>query len=125
MLWACGIGILVAIMGFILSELGFRGKRVFSTLAIVLFLLVFIDLAKDIILELKALPIGEDGVTALFSALKIIGVGHAFGISSDICTELSEVGVASVLLLIGKLEIAIIILPHFKEFIEYSSKILS
>ena len=125
MLWACGIGILVAIMGFILSELGFRGKRVFSTLAIVLFLLVFIDLAKDIILELKALPIGEDGVAALSSALKIIGVGHAFGISSDICTELSEVGVASVLLLIGKLEIAIIILPHFKEFIEYSSKILS
>ena len=125
MLWACGIGILVAVMGFILSELGFRGKRVFSTLAIVLFLLVFIDLAKDIILELKALPIGEDGVAALSSALKIIGVGHAFGISSDICTELSEVGVASVLLLIGKLEIAIIILPHFKEFIEYSSKILS
>lgn len=125
MLWACGIGILVAIMGFILSELGFRGKRVFSTLAIVLFLLVFIDLAKDIILELKTLPIGEYGVAALSSALKIIGVGHAFGISSDICTELSEGGVASVLLLIGKLEIAIIILPHFKEFIEYSSKILS
>ena len=44
---------------------------------------------------------------------------------SYICTELSEGGVASVLLLIGKLEIAIIILPHFKEFIEYSSKILS
>ncbi len=125
MLRICGIGILVAVISFLLSELGFRGKRALGTLGVVLFLLVFIDLAKDAITKIADIPISEQGRKSFSSALKIIGVGHAFGISGDICTELSEGGVASMLLLIGRLEIVLIIIPYLRDLVEYSSKMLS
>lgn len=124
MLKVCGIGILVAVISFLLSELGFRGKRALVTFSIVLFLLIFIDLAKDVVKSISEIPISSQGSESLSSALKIIGVGHAFGISCDVCSELSESGISSVLALIGKLEIALLMIPFLKEIVEFSVKLL-
>lgn len=124
MLKICGVALIAAVMSFLLSELGFRGKRAFSLLSVVVFLLVFADLASDFIGKITGLPIGEDIKRALSTVLKIAGVGHAFGISSDLCAELSENGIASVLLLIGKLEIAIIILPYVGDLLNLVSEFM-
>jgi hypothetical protein len=125
MLKVCGIGILVAVISFLLSELGFRGKRALVAFSIVLFFLIFIDLAKDVIKSISEIPINAQGGESLSSALKIIGIGHAFGIACDVCTELSEGGISSVLALIGKLEIAVLMIPFLKEIVELFTKLLS
>ena len=119
----CGGGLLVAVSAFLLSELGFRGKRSFSLLGIIIFLLIFIDLARDAIGQISAIPIGEEGEAALTSALKIAGVGHAFSISSDICAELSEGGIATALIMVGKAEILMLIIPTVLDLIEYAKTI--
>jgi hypothetical protein len=43
--------------------------------------------------------------------LKILGIGYLSGLSSDICKELGEAGIASVVVLLARLEILLIISP--------------
>lgn len=119
----CGGAILLAVLGFLLSELGFRGKRAFTVLSVIIFLLIFIDLVSDAISQITAISIGEEGRESLSLALKIVGVGHAFNFSADTCSELSENGIASVLTLIGRMEILLMILPTAIELISYSASI--
>lgn len=116
----CGGAILVAVLGFILSELGFRGKRALVTLGIVIFLLIFLDSLSEAVAKITSFPLDEIGGEALKQALKIIGVGHAFNISSDICAELSEGGIATVVTTVGRIEILLIMLPTVVELVERS-----
>ena len=119
----CGGAILLAVLGFLLSELGFRGKRAFTVLSVIILLLIFIDLVSDAISQITAISIGEEGRESLALALKIVGVGHAFNFSADACSELSENGIASVLTLVGRMEILLMILPTAIELISYSASI--
>lgn len=116
----CGGAILVAVLGFILSELGFRGKRALVTLGIVIFLLIFLDSLSEAVAKITSFPLDEIGGEALKQALKIIGVGHAFNISSDICAELSEGGIATAIITVGRIEILLIMLPTVVELVERS-----
>ena len=117
----CGGAILLSILGLLLSELGFRGKKALSTLGIIIFLLIFIDLLSDAVSEISSFPITDEGRGSLALALKIVGVGHAFNICADVCTELSEGGIASAVSLVGKLEILLMVLPTVVDLIKYST----
>ena len=122
---ACGGALLAATVGFVLSELGFRGKRAVSAVVLVIFSLTFVDLLGDAVKEISNVSITDEGKEALGAALKIVGVGHAFSISADTCSELSEGGIAAALLLIGKLEILLMILPTVIDLIEYSVSVFA
>ncbi len=121
----CGGALLAAIVGFVLSELGFRGKRAVSAVVLVIFSLTFVDLLGDTVAKISNVSITDEGKEALGAALKIVGVGHAFSISADICSELSEGGIATALLLVGKLEILLMILPTVINLIEYSASLFT
>ena len=120
----CGGALLAAIVGFVLSELGFRGKRVVSSFVIIIFLLFFVDAAADAVSMILAIPIDEER-EAINIALKIVGVGHAFNICADVCAELSEAGLATAITLVGRIEILLIVLPEAMGLIEYSLSIFS
>ena len=120
----CGGALLAAIVGFVLSELGFRGKRVVSSFVIIIFLLFFVDAAADAVSMILAIPIDEER-EAINVALKIVGVGHAFNICADVCAELSETGLATALALVGRIEILLIVIPEAMGLIEYSLSIFS
>ena len=120
---ACGGALLAAIIGFILSELGFRGKRAVSATLAVILLLGFVDLLADAASKIALVPITDEGKEAVRCALKIVGVGHAFNIASDTCYELSEGGIGAALSLVGKLQIILMILPTVIDLIEYSASV--
>lgn len=120
---ACGGALLAATIGFVLSELGFRGKRAVSATLIVIFLLSFVDLLADAVSKIALVSIADEGKEALRCALKIVGIGHAFNIASDTCQELSEGGIGTALSLVGKLQIILMILPTVIDLIEYSASV--
>ena len=120
---ACGGALLAATVGFVLSELGFRGKRAVSATLIVIFLLSFVDLLADAVSKITLVSIADEGKESLRCALKIVGVGHAFNIASDTCQELSEGGIGAALSLVGKLQIILMILPTVIDLIEYSASV--
>ena len=49
--------------------------------------------------------------------MKILFVGYVFGISSEICRELGEGGISTVMTSLGKIEIILIVLPYIRDIV--------
>ena len=103
-------------LGVVLRELGFKGAKlvlIVGMISVIGAITVYIGkLASEFAV------FGEGTGAYATAILKIVGVGYAFGICSDICAELGEGGLASAVCLFGRVEIMAILLPFIKMIIE-------
>ena len=124
MLRVCAIALLTVISGAVLSELGFKSKKLVSILAILIMLAMVGDeiaaLMGKLISFSEMTRIGE----AAKCALKVVGIGYLFGITSDICRELGECGVASAVGLVGRVETFLVVLPYFEKTLQMGAGLL-
>lgn len=118
----CALGVLVGAVGFLLSEMGWGGKRLFSVLGIILMVAVSSEGLFTVYGEISQLGGAMGEVSA--AALKVVGVGYVFGISSDLCSELGEGGAAKALTFAGRVEIIVLILPYLKEVVSLGLKMI-
>ena len=56
--------------------------------------------------------------------LKMVGVGYAFGVCSDVCRELGETSLSGVVALLGRVEILVLSVPFVKRIIECSVELI-
>ena len=120
----CALGLLFAFIGIMLSEVGYKSKKLFSVLAAVAVLSL---LGGEISSALSSiLSLGEiTGVSEIATtALKIVGLGYVFGVSSDIIKELSEPMIASFVTVGGRIEILIVVLPYFVEIVDLGIELI-
>jgi len=110
--------LLVTFIGALLTEIGFKGKRAVTGLAIILFSLCVIDGVSGMLSEIMEIADAAGITDAARCALKVVGVGYAFGITSDIAEELGEKGIAGAVTSIGRVEIFLIVFPYFKEILD-------
>ncbi len=104
------LSIIGAMLTFVLKELGFGGARLISVLALVLLTLFAINGIGELLSALPFSAFGKESDAAK-GIMKIIGVGYAFGICSDVCREIGENGVANAVLTLGRVEIMLISVP--------------
>lgn len=114
----CALGILLAFVGFLLSEMGFKGKRAFALLSSVIILISLVSELGEIFAETTSLfeKAGVDKTAK--AALKIVGLGYVFGISADVAEQLGEAGISKALAIFGRVEIFAMTLPYLKEIME-------
>lgn len=114
----CGIAVLTAIVGMMLGEMGFKGRRLFGTVSAVMLLIGVLESVGTVFSEISSLT-SVAGVSEIaLTALKIIGVGYVSGISSEVASELGEGGVARAVELSGRVEMLLITLPYLREILE-------
>lgn len=109
-------------LGVVLRELGFRGSRLVILLGTVSILGASVIYLGETVSEISALT--DKGNECAVAMLKIVGVGYAFGICSDVCRDLGESGLSAAVCLFGRVEILMISLPFIKEIIEEGVKLL-
>ena len=110
----CALGIILAFVCLMLSEMGFKGKKAFALLSSVIILIGLVSELGSIFSETSSLfEDTEVGDTAK-AALKVVGLGYVFGISADVTEELGEVGISRALTLFGRVEILGMTLPYVK-----------
>jgi hypothetical protein len=114
----CAIGVIVAFTGFLLSEMGFKGKKIFVALSVVLMLIYVAGETGSVISETVSIFMGAGIGDISGRALKIVGLGYVFGISCEVCEELGETGIQKALTLVGRVEIIGVTLPYIKEILE-------
>ena len=56
--------------------------------------------------------------------MKVVGIGYLGGISSDVCKEIGEAGVAKGISVAARLEILLISLPFVKDLLELSVSLI-
>ena len=120
----CTVALLSVILSWFLGEMGFKNRKILTLLASML----LVGTVNEEIgtLVSKIIPLAADaGIgEACECALKIVGLGYVFGITSDVCTELGEVGVSKAVGLAGKVEIRIVALPYFEKTLERGVRLL-
>jgi hypothetical protein len=116
--------ILSAILGVMLSELGFKSKRLFTVLCL---LVIYCTISEQVIRLIA--PLSEIAEVAELSeaancAVKAVGAGYVFGFVSEGCTELGEGRLASAMALAGRIEVFALVLPYFQKTITLGLELL-
>lgn len=120
----CALGMLVAFVGVLLAECGWRGKRVFGVLAAVVLMIGLSDGIGELFGGVTSISdsAGVGEVAAV--AMKVVGVGYVFGFCSDTARELGENSVSSILTIAGRIEILLLVLPYFKKILEFGMELV-
>ena len=103
---------LTLFLGTLLKELGFKGSRLIFILGAVSLVGAAVICFGKIISLLPG--VGEEGRRYVVAMLKIIGVGYAFGI----CSELGETSLSNAVCLFGRIEIITLSVPFIKMIVE-------
>lgn len=120
-----GAALICVMMSVLLDGLGFRAKRLFVCLTVIIMMIGLVgSLSKvfDPILNIaRDVGIGE----VADKSLRAVGLGYVFGFTSDICSSLGETTLASLVTAVGRVEIFLIALPYFVKTVELGIKLLS
>lgn len=118
MTWRIALSALVMVfVGALLSEMGFRGKRVFGALCITLLLVSLLEGMGQIFSDIAGFAEGAGVADMAKCALKIVGASYVFGFVSEVAEELGEKGISSAVTTVGRVEIFALVFPYFKEII--------
>ncbi len=116
--------LVVAALALILKNFGFKGTPVLVAVAAVFTISVFegsLFALRDVYSEISSYEeIGEYSS----AAMKVVGIGYLCGISSDICKEIGEAGVAKCIALISKLELIAIAAPFLSDVLAVCVELL-
>jgi len=119
------LGVLMAVMGFLLSELGFRGKRLFSVLCAVLILATVGEGIAELFGIMTELEAASGASEAVACAMKIVGASYLFGVCADIASEMGEGGIASALGAAYRVELLLLVLPYLRELVTAAAELIS
>ena len=118
------VALLAGVLALILSEYGYRGKRLFSVFVIVSLIGVgvfaFSRAVNGIDAVISLTGLGD----AATCAIKIVGTGYVFGITADVCREMGEAGIANALTTVGRLEIFVTVLPYILKMVELGTNMI-
>ena len=105
-----GYAFLTLFLVVILREVGFRGARLVSLVGVVGLLSACVAGAESLGRALGAVGRGVPDEYAV-AVMKIMGVGYASGICSDVCLELGEPGLSGAVSLFGRVEMLALCAP--------------
>ena len=120
----CLSALLVAILAALLSELGFRHKRLFTVLSLVVLISMLADGIGDLLPSLVGFAELGGLSDAAKCAVKAVGLGYVFGFTSDICDELGERGIANAVTVGARIEIFLVIMPYFEKTMQLGIELL-
>ena len=118
------LALILVFLSVMLKEIGFKGVRLVGALGLATLYLTVINEIGSVFSAFASLG-GERLSEYTKEVVKLVGVGYVYGISSDICSELGESGLASALNIAGRVEIIVIILPFVKRIIELVGELVS
>ena len=120
----CFVALLVAVLSALLSELGFKEKRLLVTLSLVIILSMLADGIGRIFSTALSLAADSGVGEAAKCAVKAVGVGYVFGFASEVCEELGERGLANAVSMGARVEIFLLVLPYFEKTVRLGVELL-
>ena len=120
----CAVALLVALLGAVLGELGFKSKKLFGLLALLMILITLTDAFSSVWSRIGGLAELSGTSEAAKCALKAVGTGYVFGFVSTVLTELGEGTLASAVGIACRVEVFIIVLPFFEKTVKLGLELL-
>lgn len=115
---------ILAVSAFLLRSFGWRGAPVFAVLCVVLILSDTTAKISDTFSPLLLFSEDLGMKDSCEAALKILGLGYLYGISSDVIRELGENSIAKAVETVGRVEIIAVSLPYLEEIIRLGVELI-
>ena len=116
--------LLMAFIGFLLKEIGFKGAKLFGAVCCAVLAISFTEGLSDMLFGIRSFA-DEAGVSDIAAAsFKVVLSGYVFGFVADTAEELSEGGIAKGAELAGRIEVLLITLPYFMEILNLGLELL-
>lgn len=121
----CGIGIICLVALVCVRIFGENYARLIRTVSTVLFFGAMIALISPVISLLYELSEKSGIEEYAFIVIKALGIVFITHITSSLCRDCGEGGIASCVESVGKVEIVILALPIFREVLRVAEEMLS
>ena len=118
------LAIFSAILFALLDSMGFKSKGLFASLCGLMILSALGEPLTEIFGSLISVAERTGISEAASCALKAVGLGYVFGITSDICTSLGEVGIARAVTAVGRVQIFAVSYPYFEKMLSLGMELL-
>ena len=112
-----GLALIGAIVTFVLKAFGWKGAPLAAISAILVIISYCGEVFGEVFSLFESLPESDGAPQASEYLMKILGIGYLSGICSDVCRELGEPTIASVVTTVARLEALLVILPMVTEII--------
>ena len=122
---AVGVALVCAILSALLDGLGFKSRRLFSTLSAIVIMVGLIGGVSELLGSVMKIA-DDTGIGEVADkAVRAVGLGYVFGFTSDICNSLGESTLATLVTAAGRVEIFLLALPYFVKTVELGVELLS
>lgn len=111
----CAMAVFSAILFATLNAMGFKSAGLFSALCCLTMLSSLVEPLRDIFGSVLSIADSTGLSEAATCALKAVGLGYVFGITSDLCALLGEGGIARVVTMVGRVEIFALSYPFLEK----------
>ena len=122
---AIGVALVSAILSALLDGLGFKSRRLFSTLSAIVVMVGLVGSVSELLESVMKIADGTGIGDAADKAVRAVGLGYVFGFTSDICNSLGESTLASLVTAVGRVEIFLLALPYFVKTVELGVELLT
>ena len=122
---AIGVALVSAILSALLDGLGFKSRRLFSTLSAIVVMVGLVGSVSELLESVMKIADGTGIGDAADKAVRAVGLGYIFGFTSDICNSLGESTLASLVTAVGRVEIFLLALPYFVKTVELGVELLT
>ena len=120
-----GVALVCAILSALLDGLGFKSRRLFSTLSAIVIMVGLIGGVSELLGSVMKIA-DDTGIGEVADrAVRAVGLGYVFGFTSDICNSLGESTLATLVTAAGRVEIFLLALPYFVKTVELGVELLS
>ena len=124
MLRVCAAAIICALLCALLDGLGYKSKGLFATLCAIIIFSLLGESLSELFSRVTTLAERTGIADAAACALKAIGLGYVFGITSDICDSLGEKAISSAVTAVGRILIFLVAYPYFEKTIALGLKLI-
>ena len=87
---AIGVALVSAILSALLDGLGFKSRRLFSTLSAIIVMVGLVSSVSELLESVMKIACDTEIAEAADKATRAVGLGYVFGFTSDICNSLGE-----------------------------------
>ena len=108
----------------LLKNFGFKGAPVFVAVCMVFVISSFSETLSLVKGTFNEILTYADISEYTGAAMKVVGIGYLSGISSDVCREIGEGGVAKCIAVVSKLELITIAAPFISELVSLCAQLL-
>ena len=120
-----GVALVCAILSALLDGLGFKSRRLFSTLSAIVIMVGLIGGVSELLGSVMKIA-DDTGIGEVADrAVRAVGLGYVFGFTSDMCSSLGEGTLATLVTAAGRVEIFLLALPYFVKTVELGVELLS